>query len=99
MAGLLTDYLGISIKDVADLYVGINQSKINAGLQNQQNTINQLIAQTELTRQQQKLAESLTVDPQAKATKSTGFMGLDTSKLIGFALLAGAAFAIYKLVK
>ena len=65
MAGLLTDYVGVSIKDIADLYVNINQSKLNAGLQKQQNTINQLVAQTELTRQQQKLAESLTVDPQA----------------------------------
>ena len=97
MAGLLTDYIGINIKDIADLYVGINQNKINAGLQRQRNTIDQLVAQTELTRQQQKLAESLTIDPQANKSMST--MGFDKSKMMGFVLLAGAAFAIYKLAK
>lgn len=99
MAGFLTDYIGVSVKDIADLYVGINQSKINAGLQNQRNTIDQLLAQSELTRQQAKLAESLNVDPQKKASTDNGLMGLTSSKLFGFALLAGGAFLVYKLVK
>lgn len=97
MAGLLTDYVGVSIKDIADLYVNINQSKLNAGLQKQQNTINQLVAQTELTRQQQKLAESLTVDPQAAQRMPA--MDFDTSKMMSFALLGVGAFLLYKLIK
>jgi hypothetical protein len=96
MAGLLKDYIGLDIKDIADMYVGINKAKLDIGLQAQQNTINELVAQAELTRQQAKLAESLTLDPQSKPTSAAGF---DTSRLMGWALLAGGAFLIYKLVK
>jgi hypothetical protein len=90
--GGVTDTIGI--KSLADFYVLKNKLKLEQGLAKSQNTINELVAQTELEKAKN---PNLIVDP--TKPKPTTVLGFDKTKLITYGLLAGGAFLVYKWLK
>lgn len=85
---VISDIKNIGIKDLFDVYSGINQQKIARGVVESQNQIDRMKAEAELYNQQWL----------RNTTEGAGAFVMD-NRLITFAVLAGLGFVAYKLIK
>lgn len=85
---VINDIKNIGIKDLFDVYSGINQQKIARGVVESQNQIDRMKAEAELYNQQWL----------RNTTQTAGAFVMD-NRLITFAVLAGLGFVAYKLIK
>lgn len=85
---VINDIKNIGIKDLFDVYSGINQQKIARGVVESQNQIDRMKAEAELYNQQWL----------RNSTQTAGAFVMD-KRLITFAVLAGLGVVAYKLIK
>lgn len=85
---VINDIKNIGIKDLFDVYSGINQQKIARGVVESQNQIDRMKAEAELYNQQWL----------RNSTQTAGAFVMD-NRLITFAVLAGLGVVAYKLIK
>lgn len=90
---LITDILaGVNgtVSNVADIYVKLNQSQIDSGLQNQSRTIDELKNSITLMQQSAQLQAQYAQQAAVNAA---------TNPMVMWALVAGGLFVAYKLIK